>query len=331
MTERLIDDYDVAFFDLDGVIYLGPMGIPGAAEGVRSLKQLGKHVVYVTNNASRSAETVAAQLRSLGFEATAADFVTSAQAASRLLAAELLPGSRVLVAGTENLVNEVRAAGMVPVTSADDAPDAVIQGYDPHMTWARLDEAAVAIQRGARWFATNTDSTRPTERGEVPGAGAMVAAVGMAVDASPTVIGKPYRPLLDEAVRRSGANRPIFVGDRIDTDIIGACGAGMDSILVFTGVHGKADLLAAPAGARPTTLGWGVPSLLEPPRVAECSGTRARCRKQSAHVEAGVLVLDTVPAGREEQLDALWAMAQLAWCNEELDCTSALGSLTEIH
>ena len=331
MTSAFIDGYDVAFFDLDGVIYLGPDAVPGAREGVASLRARGVRAIFVTNNAARSAADVAAHLTELGFAAAEEDLVTSAQAAAGLLRRELAPGSKVLVAGTRNLVDHVLSAGMVVVDSADDAPDAVIQGYDPAMTWPRLDQAALAVQAGARWFATNTDSTRPTERGLVPGAGMAIAAVRATVDHDPVVVGKPHRPLMEEALRRTGAQRPVFVGDRIDTDLMGAAAVGIDSFLVFTGAHGKRDLVAAPPSGRPTAIGWDVPALLEPRRTASVSPGVARCGAATAQVVAGEVVLAGPRATREQQLDALWAVTQLVWAGDATACETALATLNLVQ
>lgn len=331
MTDAFIDPYDVAFFDLDGVIYLGPHAVEGAREGVAMLRSRGVRTIFVTNNAARSAAHVAHHLVELGFAATVDDLVTSAQAAEGLLRQELAPGSRVLVAGTANLVDHVRAAGMVVVDTADERPDAVIQGYDPQMTWPRLDQAALAVQGGARWFATNTDSTRPTERGLVPGAGTAIAAVRATVGHDPVVVGKPYRPLLQEALRRTGARRPVFVGDRIDTDIMGAAAVGIDSFLVFTGAHGKRDLIEAPPEGRPTAIGWDVPALLQPRRTASVEPGVARCGGATAEAVAGEAVLTGPLSTRDEQLDALWAVAQLAWGGDVSTCDTALASLNLVQ
>jgi len=322
-----IDGYDVAFFDLDGVLYLGPLAVEGAAAGVQALRERGVRPIFVTNNAARSAETVAAHLTELGVACTADDLVTSAQAAAELLRRELPAGSRVLVAGTANLVAHVEGAGMVAVSRADEAPVAVIQGYDPQMTQPRLDEAAIAVQRGARWFATNTDSTRPTQRGLVPGAGTMVDAVGATTDQLPTVVGKPHRPLMEEAMRRTGARRPVFVGDRIDTDMMGAHAIGIDSFMVFTGAHGVADLCAAPPHGRPTGIGWNVGSLLAPGREATVGEGGARCGGVRVHVVDGVAVLEGDLTGRESQLDAAWALAALAWSGVDADLAPAIDRL----
>ena len=181
--------------------------------------------------------------------------VTSAQAGAHLVLTGSEPGATVLIVGGEGVADAIAEAGLVGVRSADDEPVAVLQGYGFELTWQQLNEAAIAIHRGAHWVATNTDPTRPTERGLVPGNGAAVAAVAMAVAGEPEVAGKPYRPLLDDTVARLGARRPIFVGDRLDTDIAGARNAGLDSMLVLSGSHGAGDLLraAAPPTGRPTS------------------------------------------------------------------------------
>lgn len=311
--KALIEAYDAVFFDLDGVLYLGPEAVDGAVDGVQRLHEASVGTVYVTNNAARSTAVVANHLTELGFSAAEAEVVSSAQAASGLLRRELPAGSKVLVAGTDNLVEQVVAAGMMPVTRFDEQPVAVIQGYDPTMTWPRLDQAAIAVQRGARWFATNTDSTRPTEHGLVPGAGAAVNAVRSTVDRDPEVVGKPFRPLMDEALARSGARRPIFVGDRIDTDIMGAHTVGMDSLMVFTGAHGVRDLCLAPLDGRPTAIGWNVLSLFEPQRRAAVDASGATCNGVRVVVRKGEAVVEGDVTTREMQLDAAWALAQLFW------------------
>lgn len=331
MSERLVDSYDAVFFDLDGVIYLGDHAVEGAVEAISALRGLGTPVMYVTNNAARSSQTVVDHLRQLGFEATLDNVLTSAQVAVKFIADDLPAGARVLVSGSQNLVDLIAEVGFVPVDSADDQPVAVVQGYDPHMTWPRLDEAALAIQRGARWYATNNDGSRPTDRGLVPGAGGAIAAVAAAVGGEPTIFGKPYLPMLAEATRRTGARRPLFVGDRIDTDIAGAANAGMDSLMVFTGAHGKADLVAAGPGERPTHLGADLSALLQPARVVQHENGWARCGAQVVEVVGHSLRLDRRPGSQSEQFDALAAIAWLAWAHPALRAEGALDQLDRVR
>lgn len=309
-VQALIDGYDAALFDLDGVVYLGPVAVVGAVEGIGQLQARGIKVGFVTNNAARSPAAVADHLVELGIDAGPTDVVTSAQAAAHLVLTRFGAGARVLAVGGEGVTDALAEVGLSIVASADDNPVAIVQGFGFDLTWRQLNEAAIAVNRGAHWVATNTDPTRPTDRGLVPGNGAAVAAVRMAVQVDPEVAGKPYRPLLDDTVDRLGAARPIFVGDRVDTDIAGAVASGLDSLLVLSGSHGARELLLATPQMRPTHLGHDLRALLEPVRVVtqadrvfSCGGATARL------VDHRVLLEGAAPA----QVDAIWAAAQLAW------------------
>ncbi len=327
----LIDCYDAALFDLDGVVYLGPAAVPGAVEGIAELRARGAKLGYVTNNAARPPGVVADHLRELGIHTSAEDVVTSSQAAARLLVDRFGAGAQVLVVGGEGILTALAEVGLVAVRSADDAPVAVIQGYSFDLTWEQLNEAAIAIQRGAHWVATNTDSTRPTDRGIVPGNGAAVDAVRLAVDVDPEVAGKPFRPLMEVTMARLGASRPIFVGDRIDTDIAGAGAVGIDSLFVLTGAHGPRDLLEAQPGERPTHIGLNLAALLAPVREVDRVVNRAICGTMSAVATDSVIAVETTPRSAEERIDALWAVTQLYWDSQDrsrrLDPEQALAAL----
>ena len=165
----------------------------------------------------------------------------------------------------EALRAEVRAAGLRPVELAADAPAAVVQGYGPLVDWAALAEASVAIRAGALWVATNTDRTLPSGRGPLPGNGALVAALRTALEREPdVVVGKPEPALFRTAAQLHGAARPLVVGDRLDTDIEGAVRAGLDSLLVLTGVNTVEDVLDAPATRRPTYIARDLGGLVAP-------------------------------------------------------------------
>jgi HAD superfamily hydrolase (TIGR01450 family) len=249
----LVERYDLVIFDLDGVLYLLDQPIPGAPEAVARVRERGLPVVFATNNASRLARDVATLLTGMGIDATEEEVTTSARATARLLAEKYPAGTPVLVIGAPALAEDVRAVGLRPVDSAADGPVVVAQGYGPHVGWAQLAEAVVAIRDGASWFATNADRTLPSARGPLPGNGALVAAVATALGRGPdTVVGKPDPGLFVQAARERGASRPLVVGDRLDTDIEGAHRAGMDSLLVLTGVTVRADLREVPPDRRPT-------------------------------------------------------------------------------
>jgi glycerol 3-phosphatase-2 len=332
-VSALIDAYDGVLFDLDGVIYLGPVAVPGAPPALAALREQHVPVGFVTNNAARTPGAVAEHLTELGIPAAKADVVTSGQAGAQVLRHDLPAGAKVLVVGGEGVREALAEAGLTGVDSADDAPVAVLQGYGNDLTWAQLNEAAIAIHHGARWVATNDDPTRPTDRGLVPGNGAAVAAVRVAVSVDPEVAGKPYRPLLDETVARLGAAHPLFVGDRLDTDIAGAVNAGLDGLLVLTGSHGAAELLAAGPGRRPTHLGYDVGALLRPALEVELDADRARCAGFTARVLDGTLVLDgDEPTTTDGRVAAMWAAAHLAWRAQDaghpLDLSAVLPALS---
>lgn len=328
--KALAADYDAALFDLDGVIYLGPLAIDGVPEALDELRSRGTTLGFVTNNAARTPAAVADHLVELGIQANAADVVNSTQATLRMLSDDLPAGARLLAVGTEALSEQLTGAGFTVVDSIDEQPDAVVQGYHPTIAWQRLEDAALAVQRGAAWYATNPDLTRPSDRGIVPGLGSQLAVVRACVDVEPLIAGKPFRPLLDETVLRIGAERPIFVGDRTDTDILGANMVNMDSLFVFTGAHGKADLAEAAPEYRPTYIGYDASALLEPPREAEFQSQRIVCGYQEVDLSDGASYLSTRPITRDEQLDALWAALQARW-RYGSDISAVLNSLDTLR
>lgn len=248
----LCSAYDLAMVDLDGVVYIGGDAVRGAPEHLASVRRGGMRVAFVTNNAARTPERVAAHLRALGIEAATDDVVTSAQAASRVLAERLGPGARVVLLGGSGLEQALRAESLEPIGVEDAGAQAVVTGYGPDVAWRDIMRAAVLVREGLWWVATNSDYTIPTPYGLAPGHGVLVDTIRRFAQVEPLVAGKPQRPLLDETVRRMGGKRPLMVGDRLDTDIEGARNAGLDSLLVLTGVTGLAELVAAVPAQRPT-------------------------------------------------------------------------------
>lgn len=256
--KSLAQEYDCLLIDLDGTAFRGRQPTPGA---VQALAQVRSRAYFVTNNASRSADEVAAHLTELGFTATADDVATSAQSAARLLADQLPPDSPVLIVGTEALAGEITAVGLRPVRRYDDDPAAVVQGLSLTIGWPDLAEAALAIRAGARWVAANVDLTLPTERGLLPGNGSLVAALRAATGAEPQVAGKPAPALLRDAAARGDFRAPLVIGDRLDTDIEGANAARLPSLMVLTGVNSARDAVYAKPAQRPTYIGHDLRSL----------------------------------------------------------------------
>lgn len=251
--------HDCLLLDLDGTVFRGHAPTEGAVE---TLDGIGNRKLFVTNNASRSADDVAGHLRELGFSASADDVVTSAQSAARLLAEHLPGGSAVLVVGTDALAAEVSAVGLRPVRLFAEDPVAVVQGLSTTIGWPELAEAALAIRSGALWVSANLDPTLPTERGLLPGNGSMVAALRAATGSEPLVAGKPAPALMEDALARGRFGSPLVVGDRLDTDIAGAQAAGLPSLLVLTGVSTARDAVYAEAGHRPGYIAADLRALL---------------------------------------------------------------------
>ncbi|WP_326685815.1 MULTISPECIES: HAD-IIA family hydrolase [unclassified Streptomyces] len=305
----LAQRYDAALVDLDGVVYVGSRAVEHAVDSLTRARRSGMRLAYVTNNAFGAPPALVGRLNQLGVPAAERDIVTSAQAAARLAADRCPPGAPVLVVGGEALVAAVRARGLQPVGSADDRPVCVIQGFAPTVDWHDLAEAGYAVARGASWIVTNADRTAPTSRGTAPGNGALADVVALATGAAPTVAGKPSTALLREGAARTGARRPLMVGDRLDTDIQGAHRAGYDSLLVLTGVTTPAALLAAPASCRPTHLAADLRGLLTPGRQVAPRADGYACGGWVAVVQEGELML----SGRGDPTDALWAACAAAW------------------
>jgi glycerol-1-phosphatase len=284
MTDAVFfGDHDAVLCDLDGVVYAGDDAIDGAVPTLRELGRRGVPVAYVTNNASRAPESVAEHLCGFGLEVVGRQVFGSAAAGVDLLAEAVsterveeavgrFPGAprddapgtaepqrlTVLVVGSDYLRRLVGQAGHRVVETAAEAPDAVIQGFDPTVSWSDLAEASFAVRNGAHWIATNTDLTIPRAEGIAPGNGALVEAVSRATGTRPMAAGKPEPVLFRRAAQALGSKHPLVVGDRLDTDILGGNRAGFQTALVLTGVDSEASAARSPAQQHPT---WILPSL----------------------------------------------------------------------
>jgi HAD superfamily hydrolase (TIGR01450 family) len=303
----LAQQHDCLLLDLDGTVFRGHEPTPGA---IAALDAARTRKLFVTNNASRAADDVAAHLRELGFTAHPDDVVTSAQSAAHLLAGQLAPGSKVLIVGTDALAAEIEAVGLRAVRQFSDEPVAVVQGHSTATGWPDLAEAALAIRAGALWVAANVDRTLPTERGLLPGNGSMVAALRTATDAEPQVAGKPAPALMRDALARGSFADPLVVGDRLDTDIAGANAADLPSLMVLCGVSTAAEVVHAVPEQRPTYIGADLRDLHAGPEalaVAEQSAWR---------VEAGDGAITVVAAGGDpggDGLSVVRAAARAVW------------------
>jgi 4-nitrophenyl phosphatase len=244
--------------DIDGVLHTGDRPLPGAVEFIQLLQACRLPYLVLTNNSTRTPAAVAERLMRMGMDVGAEHILTSSLAAALYLKKIRPEGGRVYVVGEEGLELPVSEAGF---ELAEDGPaDFVVVGMDRGVTYAKLKRAALLIRAGARFIATNPDTTLPSPEGLVPGAGALIAALQVSTGSKPVVIGKPEAACFELALEKLGVNRAhaAAVGDRLDTDIEGGRRAGMRTILVLSGVSTANDL--AESAVQPT---WVFNNLLE--------------------------------------------------------------------
>ncbi len=307
----LQEAFDSALVDLDGVTYRGPEAIPSAPPALAAAREAGMNLMYVTNNANREPETVAAHLSDVGIPATTSEILTAAQAAAAMLSERLDAGARVLVVGGAGLRSAVSAVGLAVVNSADDAPVAVVQGYAPEIGWLELAEATYAVRAGAYFLASNMDMTLPTARGFAPGNGSLVGVVVAATGVVPDSAGKPEPAMFHIAAQRASSDRPLVIGDRLDTDLAGARAAGYPGLMVLTGVNDARDAILAVPLERPSFIGETLDVLAQPhPAPTEREGwwhvRGASSRTVDGHLEfSGSAGIDRVRAA----CAAAWAAA----------------------
>lgn len=307
----LVEAYDLAMLDLDGVVYVAGDAVPGAPAALAQARKAGIGLAFITNNAARPPGVVSGHLRELGIEADASDVVTSAQAAARVLAERLPTGARVVMLGAAGLEEALRDEGLEPVEVEDEDAAALVTGYGPDVLWRDIMRAAVRVRDGLFWVASNTDHSVPTAYGVAPGHGVLVDTLQRFSGVEPVVAGKPQRPLLDETVRRVGGERPLMVGDRLDTDIEGARNAGMDSLLVLTGVTGLEELVAARPEERPTYVAPDLGGLLVAHEVPVRDHATFESGGWWARVEDGRLSV----TGAGNEITWWQVVAQTAWAH----------------
>ncbi len=321
--------------DLDGVVYRGPLAVPYAIASLDRMRQQGCRVVFATNSAVRTPDEVAGHLHQLGLDVTAREVMTSAQAGAAYLAQVLPPGAPVLALGGLGVAGALDQVGLTVLRAADLPADqpvaAVLQGLGRELNWIDLAEAAVAIRGGATWVATNLDVTVPTDRGPCPGNGSMVAALRPSVGIEPTALGKPEPYLYQQCATRMGLSPSeiLAVGDRLDTDVVGANRAKMASLHVLTGVEDVAGLCAAQGARRPTFQAVDLRALHEPydapsPLPApEPTQTALQCASVRVIVDS-TGTLSIAGGGTANQrlravVAAAWAAADAGWSPPSAD------------
>jgi HAD superfamily hydrolase (TIGR01450 family) len=238
------DAYDAFLVDLDGVVWRGDEAIAGASDAIRALRESDKHVVFVTNNASRSPRDYAAKLMRMRIPTEPADIISSAHAViEQLRAIGLKPGDRVHVCGTAALAQFIAGQRFAATDETHDVR-ALVVAWNPKMVMDDIRRAADVARSGVPFIGANRDATYPTEDGLLPGSGAIIAAIEVASGRTATIVGKPEPKLFRVALERAGSDpaRTLVVGDRADSDVSGAKAAGLPVALVLTGVTAERDL-----------------------------------------------------------------------------------------
>jgi len=220
--------------DMDGVVVRGTQVVPGAPEFITRLTEAGRQFMILTNNSLYTPRDLAARLARMGLAVPPARIFTSALATAQFLHAQR-PNGTAFVIGESGLTTALHDAGY---TLTEDEPDYVVIGETTQYSFSRLTQAVRLIDRGARFIATNPDTTGPTESGIVPATGAIAAMIAAATGVRPYYIGKPNALMMRTALRTIGAHseETVMIGDRMDTDIIAGTEAGMETALVLTGV-----------------------------------------------------------------------------------------------
>lgn len=234
-------------FDMDGVLYRGAAPLPGAVELFAALELRGIDYRLATNNSTLTPAQYVVKLAGMGIEVLESAIVTSGTATRQYLQSALPADSGVLVVGEPALSDQLFATGHLhPAQSADEIA-AVVVGLDREFTYAKLYDAHMAIQSGARFVATNADVTLPTEVGLVPGCGSIVAAISASTGIEPAIVGKPETLLFEIAFEQMGCSplETVAIGDRLDTDIIAAGKTGLLSLMVLTGVSTREEIATA--------------------------------------------------------------------------------------
>jgi HAD superfamily hydrolase (TIGR01450 family) len=242
----LADRFDGLLIDLDGVVWIGREPVPGSVETLRELLATGKRIVFVTNNPGRLPQAYAERLQGLGVEVGVGQIVTAGMVVARLAGKAAGAGGSAFVIGRPALKEMVAASGtrLLEGDEAEEADVVVVAGH-PGFDYGELKTAKFALDNGARLFATSHDPTMPYPGGELPGTGAVLAAVEVASGKTATIAGKPEPHLFEMAKEAGGGGRLAMVGDRISSDIDGGRRAGLETILVLSGTSSREEAEAA--------------------------------------------------------------------------------------
>jgi 4-nitrophenyl phosphatase len=244
--QNILSQLEALLIDMDGVLWRGSQPMPQLVDFFTFLHQHEIKYAMLTNNSSKTPQRYQQQLAEFGVEVSAGDIITSARATAQYLAEQNPPGTPVYVIGMDGLQQALLERGFELVDDAAEPGNVehVVVGWDRDLTFAKLADATLHIRAGASFVGTNPDRNWPGDRGLIPGAGAILAALQAASDVEPTIVGKPY-PLMYEIAANnfsSAKNKTAMLGDRLDTDTRGGQDAGLKTVLVLSGVTTQSEL-----------------------------------------------------------------------------------------
>jgi 4-nitrophenyl phosphatase len=255
---QALTNVQALIIDMDGVLWHGSTPLPGLVAFFQTLRDLNLRFILATNNASSTQKQYVEKLASMGVSVSNDEILTSGMATASYLAEHYDPKTtRVFVVGEAGATEPLLAQGFtltgIYEVQQDNDPnsqgaDIVVSGKDHTLTWDKLATATLNLRAGAKFYATNGDTTLPTERGITHGNGAILAALQVASGVAPIVIGKPEPIMYQQAMKllQTTPEATIALGDRLETDILGAVNAGIRSIMVLSGVSSQADVTTSP-------------------------------------------------------------------------------------
>ncbi|SES65223.1 4-nitrophenyl phosphatase [Salinibacillus kushneri] len=233
-------NYKGYLIDLDGTMYLGKEKIPYAQEFIAALNEKNIPHLFVTNNSSKRPDQVAEKLREMDIPAESDQVFTTSMATATFMA-QKKQNANVYAIGEVGLLDAISDQQLELV---DEGADFVVVGIDRDITYEKLAKGCLNLNQGAQYISTNADVTIPTERGFLPGNGSLTAVLEVATGQKPTFIGKPEPIIMQQALAKLGLAKEetLMVGDNYPTDIKAGMTAGLDTLLVLTGVTKKEDL-----------------------------------------------------------------------------------------
>ena len=231
-----LQDKRLFLLDMDGTIYLDDRLFDGVTAFLSRIREKGGRYLFLTNNSSKGVEGYIEKLNGMGIATGREDYLTSVDAAIDLLRRRY-PGRRCYVQGTRSFYDQLAAAGIPVTCDREDGAEILLSGFDRELTFQKLEDACILLNRGVTWLATNPDWVCPTWYGSVPDCGSVCQMLSRATGHAPRFLGKPQREMVQLALARTGftVRQAVIIGDRLYTDVACGVNAGIDSIFVLSG------------------------------------------------------------------------------------------------